>query len=110
MYVCISYFEVDQKSSYAKLFGLLGDTYKPKDIRDSVQAVHNAPSGHVLADPEYRGEVCVVLFNHGKQGFEVHPGDRIAQLILEVIKTPEVKEVDSLDGTARGAGGFGSTG
>ena len=54
--------------------------------------------------------VGVVLFNHGDQDFEVKMGDRIAQLILEKIDTPPVEEVQGLDDTVHGAGGFGSTG
>ena len=63
-----------------------------------------------VVDADYRGEVGVVLFNHGDQDFEVKMGDRIAQLILEKISTPEVEEVSRLDSTVRGSGGFGSTG
>ena len=66
--------------------------------------------GAGVVDGDYRGEVGVVLFNHGDQDFEVKMGDRIAQLILEKIDTPPVKEVHSLDDTVRGSGGFGSTG
>ena len=63
-----------------------------------------------VVDGDYRGEVGVVLFNHGDQDFEVKMGDRIAQLILEKIDTPPVQEVQCLDNTVRGSGGFGSTG
>ena len=66
--------------------------------------------GAGVVDADYRGEVGVVLFNHGDQDFEVKMGDRIAQLILERIDTPPVEEVQGLDGTVRGSGGFGSTG
>lgn len=52
----------------------------------------------------------VVLFNHGNEDFKIAPGDRIAQLICEKIIYPELEEVDSLDNTDRGEGGFGSTG
>lgn len=52
----------------------------------------------------------MVLFNLGSEDFHIAVGDRIAQLILERISTPPVEEVDSLDDTQRGAGGFGSTG
>ena len=52
----------------------------------------------------------MVLFNHGDQDFEVKMGDRIAQLILERIDTPLVEEVQGLEDTVRGTGGFGSTG
>ena len=62
-----------------------------------------------MVDGDYRGEVGVVLFNHGDQDFEVKMGDRIAQLILEKIDTPPVEEVQGLDDAVRGIGGFGST-
>ena len=52
----------------------------------------------------------MVLFNHSEEDFKVKPGDRIAQLILEKIDTPQVKEVEELPDTTRGAKGFGSTG
>lgn len=58
----------------------------------------------------YRGNVGVVLFNHSNEPFKVSPGDRIAQLICEKIIYPELQEVNSLDDTDRGDGGFGSTG
>ena len=66
--------------------------------------------GAGVVDSDYRGEVGVVLFNHGDQDFQVKMGDRIAQLILEKIDTPPVEEVQCLDDTVRGTGGFGSTG
>ena len=66
--------------------------------------------GAGVVDSDYRGEVGVILFNHGDQAFEVKMGDRIAQLILEKIDTPPVEEVQGLDNTVRGSGGFGSTG
>ncbi|AAK26497.1 hypothetical protein PAdVCgp30 [Porcine adenovirus 5] len=52
----------------------------------------------------------VLLFNHGNVDYLVSPGQRVCQLILEKISTPEVLEVASLDDTDRGASGFGSTG
>lgn len=58
----------------------------------------------------YRGNVGVVLFNHSNEPFKVSPGDRIAQLICEKIIYPELQEVNNLDNTDRGDGGFGSTG
>lgn len=67
-------------------------------------------TGAGVIDEDYRGPLGVVLFNHSDTAFTVKRGDRIAQLILERILTPEVKEVDELDTTVRGAGGFGSTG
>lgn len=67
-------------------------------------------TGAGVIDADYRGNVGVILFNHGKEDFKVQAGDRIAQLILERIETPEVVVVASLDETERGANGFGSTG
>lgn len=66
--------------------------------------------GAGVIDCDYRGPLGVVLFNHGADDFHIKPGDRIAQLILEQISNPPVVEVDDLDATDRGAGGFGSTG
>lgn len=66
--------------------------------------------GAGVIDADYRGPVGVILFNHSDVDFEVKVGDRIAQLIIQKIMTPDVFEVDDLDSTVRGAGGFGSTG
>jgi len=63
-----------------------------------------------VVDADYRGPVGVILFNTSDQDFEIQQGDRIAQLILELIVHPNVVEVDELPETLRGAGGFGSTG
>ncbi len=67
-------------------------------------------NGIGLIDPDYRGELCVVLKNHGSSVFTVHPGDRIAQLMIIPIYRAELFEVEALDETERGEGGFGSTG
>lgn len=61
-------------------------------------------------DEGYRGEVGVILINHGKTAFTVSPGMKIAQLVVASRLTVDVVEVDSLSGTARGTAGFGSTG
>lgn len=66
--------------------------------------------GAGVIDEDYRGNVGVVLFNHSDQDFVVKKGDRIAQLICEVIYYPELLEVDSLTETKRANDGFGSTG
>ena len=66
--------------------------------------------GGGVIDSDYRGNVKILLFNHGEYHFAIRSGDRIAQLILERISAPEVIEVSSLDETSRGSGGFGSTG
>ncbi len=61
-------------------------------------------------DAGYRGEVGVVLFNSGTVDFTVKKGDRIAQLVIAPVTTANVVEVESVDETVRGTGGFGSTG
>lgn len=66
--------------------------------------------GAGVIDEDYRGPVSVILFNHSDVDFTIKAGDRIAQLILERISTPEILEVEDLDATLRGEGGFGSTG
>lgn len=66
--------------------------------------------GAGVIDPDYRGNVGVVLFNHGAEDLVVRRGDRVAQLVLEKISMAAVEEVSDLDSTARGGGGFGSTG
>lgn len=69
--------------------------------------VLNAPG---TVDSDYRGEVSVVLINHGSEPFTVTRGDRIAQLVIAPVTQARLSEVDMLDETARGAGGYGSTG
>jgi len=66
--------------------------------------------GAGVIDRDYRGNVGVVMFNHSTTDLEVEVGDRIAQLVVERIAEPEVVEVDELPESARGEGGFGSTG
>ena len=61
-------------------------------------------------DSDYRGELKIILFNHGKEDFIINNGDRIAQMVLVPILKMEFEEVDSLPNTVRGQGGFGSTG
>ena len=61
-------------------------------------------------DSDYRGEVKVILANLGQDPFAIARGDRIAQLVPAIVLRASVGEVDALDDTARGAGGFGSTG
>jgi dUTP pyrophosphatase len=63
-----------------------------------------------VIDPDYRGEVKVVLINHGKENFFIRKGDRIAQLILEKVSMENPVEVRDLPNTERGDSGFGSTG
>ena len=61
-------------------------------------------------DSDYRGELKIILFNHGNKDFVINNGDRIAQMVLVPILKMEFEEVDSLPDTVRGQGGFGSTG
>ena len=61
-------------------------------------------------DADYRGEIGVILINHGTTVVEFMPGDRIAQIVLNKIEIIQWSQSDSLTGTKRGTGGFGSTG
>ncbi|NWR69140.1 DUT protein, partial [Centropus unirufus] len=78
--------------------------------RSGLAAKHFIDVGAGVIDEDYRGNVGVVLFNFGKESFQVKKGDRIAQLICERIFYPELEEVQALDDTERGEDGFGSTG
>lgn len=69
--------------------------------------VLNAPG---IIDADYRGPVDVLLINHGRTPVKVNRGDRIAQLVIVPVAMLEATEAQALDETARGAGGFGSTG
>jgi dUTP pyrophosphatase len=70
-----------------------------------------APANKVgVIDSDYRGEISVVLHNHGQVAQTVSPGERIAQLVITPVLTPAYEEVDELTDTDRGTGGFGSTG
>jgi dUTP pyrophosphatase len=61
-------------------------------------------------DCDYRGEICVILINHGKEDFVVSKAMRIAQMVISKYEQAEIIEVSDLDETLRGKGGFGSTG
>ena len=61
-------------------------------------------------DSDYRGEIQIILINHGREAFTVTRGMRIAQMILAEVVKAKLEVVDNLDGTRRGAGGFGHTG
>ncbi|TYJ56483.1 hypothetical protein B9479_002730 [Cryptococcus floricola] len=96
--------------------------------RSGLASKHGIQTGAGVIDSDYRGPVMVLLFNHSDVEFEgmawqfltvaqlkrvvllVKHGDRIAQLILERISLPALRQVDTLPTTVRGAGGFGSTG
>jgi len=83
------------------------------ESRSGLAVRHGICVGAGVIDSDFRGEVCVVLFNHGSEQFVVSPGDRVAQLVVSPHAAPAIVEVadgDSLSGTERGDAGFGSTG
>ena len=61
-------------------------------------------------DSDYRGELKIILFNHGNKDFIINNNDRVAQMVLAPVIKMELEEVDQLPKTIRGSGGFGSTG
>lgn len=63
-----------------------------------------------VVDAGYRGEVMVAIWNTTEKDYEFKKGDKVAQMLIQSVFTPEVEEVDSLSETPRGDGGFGSTG
>ncbi|HEY0254094.1 MAG TPA: dUTP diphosphatase [Kofleriaceae bacterium] len=75
--------------------------------RDHLVTCLNSPG---TIDADYRGPVTILLINHGREPFVVKPGDRIAQMVIAPVVQAELVEVTELSDTARGAGGFGSTG
>ncbi|KAH8602672.1 dUTPase-like protein [Bisporella sp. PMI_857] len=85
-------------------------TYGRIAPRSGLASKHFIDTGAGVIDADYRGQVKILLFNHSETDFEIKEGDRVAQLVLERIYTPEVVEVQELEESVRGAGGFGSTG
>ncbi|KZT12874.1 dUTP diphosphatase [Laetiporus sulphureus 93-53] len=85
-------------------------TYGRVAPRSGLASKFMIDTGAGVIDADYRGVVYILLFNLSDEDFEVKEGDRVAQLILERILTPEVMEVQELEDTVRGLGGFGSTG
>ena len=70
-----------------------------------------APANKVgVIDSDYRGEITVVLHNHGSESQSISDGERIAQMVITPVLTPAYEETDDLSDTGRGQGGFGSTG
>ena len=78
--------------------------------RSGLAVKHSIDVGAGVIDADYRGAVKVLLFNFGGEPVSIRRGDRVAQMILEQICTPDVQVVDKLDDTTRGSNGFGSTG
>jgi len=70
----------------------------------------SVPNSPGTVDSDYRGEIKVILINHGAEGFDIRRGDRVAQLVLAPVTRASWVAVEDLDETARGEGGFGSTG
>ena len=85
-------------------------TYGRIAPRSGLSVKHCIDIGAGVIDKDYRGPIKILLINHSDIEFLVQQGDRIAQLILEQIKTPDTKTVQSLQATERGSKGFGSTG
>lgn len=84
-------------------------TYGRVAPRSGLAVRHGIQTLAGVVDSDYRGELGVVLINHGNEPFRAVRGDRIAQLVIERVDTPDVLVVDDLDDTPRGDGGFGST-
>lgn len=70
-------------------------------------SVPNTPG---TIDSDYRGELKIIMINHGNEPFPIRRGDRVAQIVPAPVQRARFAEVEELDGTGRGAGGFGSTG
>ncbi|PWN18654.1 dUTP diphosphatase [Microstroma glucosiphilum] len=85
-------------------------TYGRVAPRSGLAVKHGIDVGAGVVDEDYRGLLGVLLFNFGEEDFTINQGDRIAQLVLEKIATPAVVQVESLEATERGEGGFGHTG
>lgn len=114
----------DLKSAYAYVVPARGKTLVKTDLvvkvpegtygrvapRSGLAWNHHIDVGAGVIDADYRGNLGVVLFNHGETPFCVSPGDRIAQLICEKIVYPRLEETEGLDETERNENGFGSTG
>ncbi|MBP1580848.1 MAG: dUTP diphosphatase [Oscillospiraceae bacterium] len=80
--------------------------------RSSMAAKYGITMGNGIGviDSDYRGDISILLRNCSQEDFMVHPGDRVAQLLLMPVDLPEIVEAEELSQTQRGEGGFGSTG
>lgn len=85
-------------------------TYGRIAPRSGLAIKHGIDVGAGVVDADYTGEVRVVIFNHDDGDYTIKTGDRVAQLIIEKIETPDVLEVNELQETPRSASGWGSTG
>ena len=86
------------------------NTYGRIASRSGLVSKHSISTEGGVIDPDYTGEVQVILHNHGKNPYTVTSGDRIAQLILEKFESVPIQIVDQIESTTRGTNGFGSTG
>jgi dUTP pyrophosphatase len=78
--------------------------------RSGLALHHQIDVGGGVIDEDYRGNICIFLYNHSKIPFQIYRGDRVARLICQSILYPTLKEVKEIDSTERGTKGFGSTG
>lgn len=77
--------------------------------RSGLAVKHGLDCGAGVVDSQYRGEIKVLLFNHGDADYPIRRGDRIAQLLVQKVETVEFVQAEALDDTPRGENGFGST-
>lgn len=122
--ICMRKISILKHSSQAAVIPAHGKAIVPTDIsiaipygmygrvapRSGLAVKHFLDVGAGVIDCDYRGPVGVVMFNFSDKDFQVSQGDRIAQLIIEKIAMLDVLQVEDLDNTDRGDGGFGSTG
>jgi dUTP pyrophosphatase len=78
--------------------------------RSGLAVKHSIDCGAGVIDAKYRGEVKILLFNHSDDDFNIEPGDRIAQLLIQKVESVNFMPVDNLEETERNQAGFGSTG
>lgn len=91
-------------------FGIPQGNYGRIAPRSGLAAKNSIDVGAGVIDSDYRGEVKVLLFNFSEVDFEFKEGDRVAQMIIEKYTMTQIVEMETLDETVRGEGGFGSTG
>ena len=89
--------------------GLPEDVYARIAPRSGLAAKHCIDVGAGVIDPDYTGEIKVIMFNHGSVEYVIKQGDKIAQMILERCETPPIEEVIEIENTVRGTQGFGSS-
>jgi len=80
------------------------------ELRHVLDWPYTIDVGGGVIDEDYSGNLCVILFNHSDRPFQIHRGDRVAQLICEKIFYPDILEVKELDNMERDIRGFGLTG